>query len=55
MTTGDISQQTASVTKDGAAEEELRRLYLSARYDDNANLSDEDVKQAGEVTKKIYG
>ena len=54
MTSGEIYESAASVTDDAVSAEKMRQLYLSARYDDNAKLTEEDAKLAGETARRIY-
>ncbi len=54
MTSGEIRADAADVTADAFSADRLRQLYLSARYDDNADISEEDVKHAAEAVQKVY-
>ncbi|MBR6359936.1 MAG: hypothetical protein IKS11_09865 [Lachnospiraceae bacterium] len=54
MTSQEINGEAADALSDAASAESLRQLYLSARYDENADISEKDVKHAGELAKKIY-
>ena len=54
MTSAEIHSGAADIITDMNAAEELRLLYLSARYDENAKPGEDDVRLAGEMAKKIY-
>ncbi len=54
MTSSEINSGASDIITDMNAAEELRLLYLSTRYDDNAKPGEEEVRLAGEMAKRIY-
>ena len=54
MTSGEVKEGAAPVADDVIASDNLRNIYLSARYNEAAKPGDNDVRQAGELLKKIY-
>ncbi len=54
MTSQEINGEAADALSDAVSAESLRQLYLSARYDENADISEKDVKRAAEMLKNIY-
>lgn len=54
MTSLEIRRAADRVTADRAAADGLRDIYIRARYDENAEITSEEARLAGEYARKAY-